>query len=38
MDKYGEIIEKMSKFLEEEPSGNFSIISPYLSISSHLTI
>jgi hypothetical protein len=26
MDKYGEIIEKMSKFLEEEPSGNFTAI------------
>lgn len=26
MDKYGEIIEKMSKFLEEEPSGNFHAI------------
>ena len=26
MDKYGELIEKMSKFLEEEPSGNFTAI------------
>ena len=26
MDKYGDLIEKMSKFLEEEPSGNYTAI------------